>query len=128
MKLLFTILLIVACGAPVYGGENGRPKPDDVREFVADPIHSGGSDYFKDFKITQKDFDAILKDFVQVEEEHWTHGYSHVAFGDRTGHLILKDGRKITWMVRPGGLAWLEFPTGKKIYLAGEKTRWPSNK
>jgi len=54
-----------------------------------------------------------------VEEEHWRHGYSHVGGGDRTGHVILKDGKKVNWMVRPGGLAWLKFENGKKMYLAG---------
>jgi hypothetical protein len=59
-----------------------------------------------------------------VEEEHWRNGYSHVTFEDRTGYVILKDGRKVKWVVKPGGLAWLEFPSGKKMYLAAEKTKW----
>ena len=92
-----------------------------MKEFVADPVASSPSDSFKDFKVTQREFEAILKDYYQVEEDHWMHGYSHVAFGDRTGHVTLKDGRTIKWMVKPGGLAWLEFPSGKKMFLAASK-------
>ncbi len=121
MRVFLSILLAVACGAGVVRAEESRPKPDDLKEFVADRIQSSPSDYFKDFKVTQKDFETILKDYFQVEEEHWKHGYSHVAFGDRTGHVILKDGRKIKWMVKPGGLAWLEFPGGKRMFLAASK-------
>lgn len=103
------------------GAEETRPKPDDVSQFVADPALSTHPDEFKEFKVTQKAFEAILKEYYQVEEDHWMHGYSHVAFGDRTGHVTLKDGRTLKWMVKPGGLAWLEFPSGKKMFLAASK-------
>ena len=66
--------------------------------------------------------------YHQVGEEHWKHGYSHVAFADRTGQVTLKDRRTIRWLVRPGGLACLEFPGGAKMYLAAEKTDWPVGK
>ena len=124
MRFLVGILLAAALGAGTLRADGSRPKPNDVIDFVADPISSAGSDYFKDFKVTQKKLDTILNKYFQVEEEHWKNGYSHVAFGDRTGHVIMKDGRKVKWMVRPGGLAWLEFPSGKKMYLAAEKTEW----
>ena len=117
MRRFSIILLLVACGGLTCGAEDICPRPDDVKVFVADPIPSS-ADYFKGFRVTQKDFDVILKDYFQVSEEHWRHNYSHVAFGDRTGHVILKDDRNIRWMVRPGGLAWLEFPSGQRIYLA----------
>jgi hypothetical protein len=119
-RLLFPVLLVVASMARADGADEVRPKPEDVKEFVADPIPAG-PDFFKEFKVTQKDLEAVLKDYVQVAEERWKNGYSHVAFGDRTGHMILKDGRKIKWMVKPGNLAWLEFPSGKKTFLAGSK-------
>lgn len=99
-----------------------RPKPGDVKEFVADPIPSHLPGDFKDFKIAQTDLAAVLRDYVQVSEDHWKHRYSHVAFGDRTGHVVLKDGRKLKWMVKPGGLAWLEFPRGFRMFLAKEKS------
>ncbi len=128
MRLVLGILLAVAVGATALHAEDRRPNPGEINEFVADPIPFAASSHFKDFKIAQKDLEGILKNYFQVEEEHWRHGYSHVAFGDRTGHVILHDGRKLKWMVKPGGLAWLEFPTGKKMYLAAEKTNWPLKK
>lgn len=63
-----------------------------IKEFVADTFRA---DYFKDFKITQQNFEVILKDYFQVEKEHWKHGYSHVAEDNWTGHVILKYDRKI---------------------------------
>jgi len=118
MKLLSMLLAVATFGAALVQAEETRPSPSEIKDFVADSFRV---DYFKDFKVTQKDFEAILKDYFQVEEEHWKHGYSHVAEGTRTGHIILKDDRQIKWMVKPGGLAWLEFPSGKKMFLAASK-------
>ena len=99
-----------------------RPKPGDIAEFKADPppfrIH------FKDFKVERKDLEEILRTWHQISQEHWQHGYSHVAFGDRTGTIKLKDGTAIRWMVKPGGLAILTFQNGTKMYLAKELTPW----
>jgi hypothetical protein len=120
MRLLFSILLAVAGEAHAATGE-ACPKPDDVKEFVADPIPGSSPDSFKDFKVEQKDFVAILGGYFEVDKNRWEHRYSHVAFSDRTGHVILKDGRKLKWMVKPGGLAWLEFPSGKKVYFVRDK-------
>ena len=116
MRFLPSLLLALACGAPAGAGEP-RPLPDDVREFVADPVPESMPDTFKDFKVTAKDFTAILRGYVEVDKQRWLHRYSHVAFGDRTGHVVLEGGEKIRWLVRPGGLAWLEFPGGEKMYL-----------
>lgn len=95
-----------------------RPKPDDIVEFVSEIPRTYSFSHFRNFKITQKDIVNILKNYHTVEEEHWRHGYSHVGGGDRTGHLILKNGKKVEWFVRPGGLATLELANGKTIYLA----------
>jgi hypothetical protein len=103
--------------------EENRPSSSEINEFVADPIPAVQSVDFKDFKITQKDFENILTNYFEVQEGEWQHGYSHVAFGSRTGHVVLKYGQKINWMVKPGGLAWLEFPNGKKMYLAASKVK-----
>ena len=116
MRLLLSLLLALAGGAPAGTGEP-RPRPDDVQEFVADPVPESIPDTFKDFKVTAKDFAAILRDSVEVDKERWLHRSSHVAFGDRTGHVILEGGENIRWLVRPGGLAWLEFPGGEKSSL-----------
>ncbi len=128
MRFLLAIVLTVMSGATALHAEDRRPSPTDIKEFVADPIPALGSDYFKDFKVTQKYFNSILKGYFEVEEQYWKNGYSHVAFGNRTGHVTLKDGSKIKWMVKPGGLAWLEFPDGKRMFLAAEKTKWPLNR
>src|SRR6266545_1944762 len=125
MRVLLAVFLTLGLGAKALLAEESRPNPSEIKQFVADPVKPPQSDHFKDFKITQKDFEIILRDYYSVEEEHWRHGYSHVAGGDRTGHVILKDGKKVKWMVRPGGLAWLEFENSKKLYLAREKTKWP---
>ena len=122
---LVVLFLIVGVGAVVPSAEEGRPDPGDIAAFAADPIAPAPSEHFKAFKITRVDLETILTTYHQVGEEHWKHGYSHVAFADRTGHVTLKDGRTIRWLVRPGGLAWLQFPGGTRLYLAAEKTEWP---
>ena len=52
-----------------------------------------------------------------VSAAPWRHVYSHVAFGDRTGRLTLRDRTVLRSLVRPGGLAYLEWPDGHKTYL-----------
>jgi len=99
-----------------------RPESSDIAEFEADPFPS--TTYFKDFKVGRTDLKDILLTWHQVSQEHWQHGYSHVAFGDRTGTIKLKDGTSIKWMVRPGGLASFIFQDGTALYLAKELTPW----
>lgn len=99
-----------------------RPKADDIIEFKADLIAARG--HFKDFKVERNDIEEVLRTWYQVSQEHWRHGYSHVAFGDRTGTIKLKDGTTIRWMVRPGGLAKLAFQDGTILYLVKELTAW----
>jgi hypothetical protein len=101
---------------------NTRPESSDIAEFEADPFPS--TTYFKNFKVGRKDLEDILLTWYQVSQEHWQHGYSHVAFGDRTGTIKLKDGTSIRWMVRPGGLASFTFQDGTALYLAKELTPW----
>jgi hypothetical protein len=105
-----------------------RPRVKEVKKFVADPLPKYASSQFKNFIITRKIFETILKSYHEVTKENWEHGYSHVGLADRTGYIILDDGRRIKWMIRPGGLAWLEFSNGKRLYLAKEKTKLPLNK
>ena len=102
-----------------------RPKPGDIKEFVADlRLGRYSSSHFKNFKITQKDIENILKNYHAIDEAHWRHGYSHMGGEDRTGYLILKNEKKVEWLVRPGGLATLKLHNGKMIYLAKELTPW----
>ncbi len=99
-----------------------RPGPGDIAEFEVDALSE--TTHFEDFKVAQADLEDILLTWYEVSEEHWRHGYSHVAFGDRTGTIELRDGRAVAWLVRPGGLATLTFPDGTVLYLAKEVTPW----
>jgi len=97
-----------------------RPKAGDIVEFTADPV----SVRTNDFKVERKDIEKVLRTWHQVSQEHWRHGYSHVAFRDRTGTIRLKDGTIVRWMVRPAGLAMLAFQDGTVLHLAKELTPW----
>lgn len=97
-----------------------RPKAGDIVEFTADPVPARTND----FEVKRKDIEKVLRTWHQVSEEHWRHGYSHVAFRDRTGTIRLKDGTIIRWMVKPGGLAMLAFQDGTVLHLAKELTPW----
>lgn len=97
-------------------------KPNDIIEFKADVIPA--RTHFKDFMVDKKNLEDILSTWYQVSQEHWQHGYSHVALEDRTGTIKLKDGTTISWLVRPGGLAKLTFQDGTALYLARELTPW----
>jgi hypothetical protein len=97
------------------------PAPEEIAEFVADPIPQEGYRYFKDFKVDRADMESILTEYFVIESEAWHLGYSHIALNDCTGHLLLKNGSTVQWMVRPGGLARLEFASGARLYLAKER-------
>lgn len=111
-----------ALSNPEVVTSSARPKPADIIDFKANLVPSKG--HFKHFKVGRNDIEEVLSKWYQVSQEHWQHGYSHVAFGDKTGTIKLKDGRSIRWMVRPGGLAELAFEDGTTIYLARELTPW----
>ena len=112
--------------SPVSSSDNHhRPGPSDISAFSADPIpESPFGHHFDNFIIKQADLETVLNDYYAISREHWEHGYSHVLDGRRTGILILKDGIDIKWMVKPGGLATLEFRDGTVTYLARELTPW----
>ena len=97
-----------------------RPKAGDIVEFTAAPVSARTND----FEVKRKDIEKVLRTWHQVSEEHWRHGYSHVAFRDRTGTIRFKDGTLIRWMVKPGGLAMLAFQDGTVLHLAKELTPW----
>ena len=76
------------------------------------------SGYWKDrFNVTEDDVRNMLKTYHRVSHEQWKH-FSHVGGGERSGWLILNDGRGVQWMTKPGGLGWLRFPSGEMIYLS----------
>lgn len=121
-------LAVLLAGGAGAAAQELRPSPADIATFVADPIRPAPSRHFDDFKIARVDLAQILETYYQVTEDEWRHMYSHVAFGDRTGHVVLNDRRTIKWMVRPGGLAVLEFPGGARLYLARERHQPPGMK
>jgi hypothetical protein len=58
-----------------------------------------------------------LTSYRQVDAQSWRNLYVHVAGGDRTGMILLNDGRRVEWLLRPGGLAVLTYPDGRQVYL-----------
>jgi hypothetical protein len=74
--------------------------------------------HFKDFKIGPEELQTILETYRVVSRDRWGRDYHHVAFGDRTGTITLRDQTVIHWLVRPGGLASLTFPNQVQIFLA----------
>jgi hypothetical protein len=120
MQGLLVVLLVL--GAATAARAHDRPSPADIATFVADRILPAPGDHFEDFRVTRPGLEHILERYHQVDETLWRREYSHVAFADRTGHVVLADGRTIGWLVKPGGLAWLQFPDGRRMYLAAERT------
>ena len=96
------------------------PSSSDVIAFTADATLADPSGLFKDFKTGKDDLKVILDSYHVIPRRQWLDCYNHVAGGDRPGTIALKDKTIIRWMVRPGGLATLEFPDKTKIYLAKE--------
>ncbi len=89
---------------------------EDIVAFDADPFSGRG--YFAEFKVDRKYLEDVISTWHRVSADQWRHCYSHVLGGDRWGTITLRDGRRIRWMVRPGGLAKLYFPDGTVQYLA----------
>jgi hypothetical protein len=96
------------------------PAEKEIERITPDPVRRDV--HFKDFKIDKADLLKILRDYHVIPKQDWKHGYSHVAGEDRTGTIVLQDGTKLQYMVRPGGLASLTFPDGRKLFLAREKS------
>ena len=92
------------------------PRSADIKACSSN-APSSTSDYWKSFTVSCQDFLRFLAVAKVISEAKWHHEYSHVGDGDRFGHLTLVDGTRLRWMVRPGGLAWLEDQQGKKTYL-----------
>lgn len=96
------------------------PAEKEIEQVSADRVRPDV--HFKDFKVDKADLLKILRDYHVIRKQDWKHGYSHVAGEDRTGTIRLRDGTKIEYMVRPGGLATLAFPDGRKLFLARAKS------
>ena len=109
--------------AAVVAEQNKRPlrvpAEKEIEMFYPDPVRRDV--HIKDFKIDKADLVKILHDYHVIPKQDWKHNYSHVGQEDRTGTIVLRDGNKIQYMVRPGGLASLTFLDGRKLFLALEK-------
>jgi hypothetical protein len=95
------------------------PAEKDIELFYPDPVRRGV--HFKDFKIDRAALVKILREYHVIPKQDWKHNYSHVGLEDRTGTIFLRNGARIRYMVRPGGLAALTFLDGRRLYLAREK-------
>jgi hypothetical protein len=95
------------------------PAEKDIQFFYPDPVRPDV--HFKDFKITKEVLVKVLRDYHVIPKQDWKQNYSHVGGEDRTGTIVLQNGTKIQYMVRPGGLASLTFLDGRKLFLAREK-------
>jgi hypothetical protein len=111
LTLLAWILPAIAVGLP------SPPRPQDLESFKCEVCSSS---YVDDWHVNRVELEKILTFYNVVTKQCWERNYSHIALNDQIGSIILKDGTKIAWMVRPGGLATLTFPDGGVIYLAKE--------
>jgi hypothetical protein len=112
----------------LIAGELQKPTAAQIASCSADPDANGPNSYFSKLRVTCADVKEFVSQADVVSEEQWFHNYSHVGDGDRTGHLTLRDGSVLRWMVRPGGLAYLESADGHKVFLARCCLKLPSNK
>lgn len=53
-----------------------------------------------------------------VSSDDWQHNYHHVANLDQYGYINTSNGKKIIWMLRPGGLGMLVYADGGTVFLA----------
>jgi hypothetical protein len=108
--------VVLLCGG-LLAAEPEVPPTSRIDRCVVDPLVGTSGGPFASLRVTCDDVVAFLERAKVVTEWQWRHEYSHVAFGDRTGRLTLQDGTVLRWLVRPGGLASLEWPDGRKAYL-----------
>jgi hypothetical protein len=104
------------------------PTSTQIASCNVDPVANVSKSYFSGLSVTCADVTEFLSQAVVVSEEQWLHNYNHVGDGDRTGHLTLHDGSVLRWLVRPGGLAYLESAKGRKVYLVRCCSKQPPGK
>jgi hypothetical protein len=110
------VAVVLLCGR-LIAAESGVPSATQIDRCEADPVAGTSGGAFSRLRVSCDDVLELLAHAKVVSESEWHHEYSHVAFGDRSGRLTLPDGIVLTWLVRPGGLAYLEWPDGRKTYL-----------
>ena len=117
MKHALSVTSLVLLVSGVAASEPDVPTAAQVASCSADPVARTSAGHYADVKVTCSDVTEFLGAADVVSEWQWLHSYSHVAFGDRTGGLTLHDRTELRWMIRPGGLGYLEFADGRKVYL-----------
>ena len=110
MRVLAYSAVVVAAlmAGRLPAAEIELPKQAQIAGCSADSVDDARGGYFREYRVTCADLMVFLADAAVASETQW-HSYSHVALADRMGWLALHDGTKLRWMVRPGGLAALDF-------------------
>ncbi len=97
------------------------PTADQIVSCQTDAAPAHAHDLAASVGTGCRDLAVFLADAHAVGKRRWLHGYSHVALMDRSGRILLRDGRTLRWMLRPGGLGYLEDARGGRTYLVGCK-------
>lgn len=120
--------MIIGCGATAYATEPVPPAVSAVRNCTVDakPRHWTASETKTPAAICAE-FMTFLSAPTVVTKNQWWHNFHHVAGLDRTSRLTLRNGRTIGWLMRPGGLAQLEFANKHRIYLVKCRLKQPCN-
>jgi hypothetical protein len=111
------VVTSVLVSGRLVAGELQLPADAQIASCSADAVATSSGGYFANLRVTCADLRQFLSQAHVVSEWKWRHEYSHVGDGDRTGRLTLRDGTQLRWMIRPGGLAYLESAAGERVYL-----------
>ena len=102
------------------------PLATQIDRCEVDPVATTSGGAFSSLRVSCDDVLEFLAKGKVVSASQWRYVYSHVAFGDRTARLTLRDRTVLQSLVRPGGLACLEWPDGHKTYLVRRCVEGPS--
>lgn len=117
MALEAAFALAAAVAPTLALSQPGRvPGTGEIKTCIADTAADRG-DEWASLAVSCMGLLRALPAAAIVTETQWWHEYSHVSGGQRYGYLVLHDGVRLRWMVKPGGLAWLSWPDGSKVYL-----------
>ena len=106
----------------------GKPVPMDLSkaEIKPDEEQVERTEYWEKFSSDAEEIRLLLATYIVVRENVWSDAYSHVSGGDQVGWAIFKNGIKLKWILRPGGLAKLVYKDGGTIYMAACRSNNPS--
>src|SRR4029079_16934338 len=109
--------LTVLLGGQLLAAELEAPPPAQIDRCEADPVTGTSGGAFSRLRVSCDDVLEFVARAKMVSESEWRHEYSHVAFGDRTGRLTLRDGIVLRSLGPPGGLSRPDWPDGRATYL-----------